>query len=166
MQLESELEKLKAEKELGWVDNDTNTKMNIDKEMLNQEIARLNEKVKRTNNKLEELKKKEAEWTEKENKYQTTCKNFKKTITEMKKEQDNSKNVTKATKSFENMFSDHAKLKSTYEETIRLLYSLIHELTLENQILREDRSRNRNFNVDAIEASMKLFDFDESAIKV
>lgn len=164
MQLESDLEKLRAEKELGWVESDTNSKMNQEKEMMNQEITRLLEKLKRTAHKLEDLQKKEAEWNDRENKYQVTCKNFKKTIAEQKKEIDSVKNVTKTAKSFESMFSEHTKLKKTYEDTVKLLYSMVDDLTLENQILREDRSKNRNFSIDTIEASMKMFDFDDAAV--
>lgn len=167
MQLESELEKLKVEKDLGWVESDTNNKNYQEKEILNQEIQRLADKLKKTNHKLEELHKKEIEWNERENKYQVTCKNFKKTIAEQKKELDNAKSApAKSTKSFETMFADHTKLKKTYEETIKLLYSIVEELTLENQVFRQERSKNRNFAIDTIEASMKLFEIDESFLKV
>ena len=166
MQLESELEKLKVEKELGWVDNDTSTKNTLDREMLNQEIARLGEKVKRQNHKMEEYKKKETDWNDRESKYQTTCKNFKKTIAEQKKELDLAKSSTKVSKSFETMFADHTKLKKTYEETINLFHGMVTELTLENRILREEQLKKKNFNVDFIESTMAMFGYDETSIKV
>lgn len=161
MRIESELEKLKAEKDLGWVENDTNSKNIHDKEILNQEIARLNEKLKKSNVKLDDFKKKESDWTQRENKYQTTCKNFKKTISELKKDADNTKKNTSDAKSFEKLFTDHNNLKKSHQEEVQLLYSLVGDLNLENQMLKETRSRNKNFTVDYLESTMKMFDFDE-----
>lgn len=158
MQLESEIEKLRAEKDLGWIDNDANAKGAIDKEVLNQEIARLNEKIKRVTNQLEEYKKKEEEWNSKENKYQTTCKNFKKTIAELKKELDAVKSNQAANKNFEALFADSQKLKKEYEEEVKILYSLVSDYEMENQALREDRGRKRNFVVDFLDSGMKLFE--------
>ncbi len=158
MQLESEIEKLRAEKELGWVDSEANNKSLIDKEVLNQEIARLNEKIKRVTNQLEDYKKKEEDWNQRESKYQTTCKNFKKTIAELKKELDAIKGNQAANKNFEALFADSQKLKKEYEEEVKILYSLISDLDLENQALREDRGRKRNFMVDFLDSGMKLFE--------
>lgn len=167
MQLESELEKLKAEKNLGWVESDTNNKNYQEKEILNQEIQRMADKLKKTTNKMEEMHKKEIEWNERENKYQVTCKNFKKTIADQKKELDNVKSAPKSSKTFETMFSDHNKLKKTYDDNEKVLYTMVEELTLENMVLRDDRSSNRNFAVDNIEGVMKYFgDIDGIGIKV
>lgn len=166
MQLESELEKLKAEKELGWVDGETSTKNNLEKEILNQEIARLNEKVKKQNIKVEDFKKKEAEWNEREAKYQATCKNFKKTISDMKKDADNAKKTVTDTKSFEKLFSEHSGLKKSQQEEIAVLYALCQELQMENVLLREDRSKARSISVNLLESSMKMFEFEDIDLRV
>lgn len=158
MQLESELEKLKSEKELAWVDHDASNKSQIDKEVLNQEIARLNEKVKRLSNQLEEFKKKEVQWNSDEERYKTVCKNFKKTIAELKKELDNIKSSQATNKTFEALFADHNKLKKENEEEVKTLFSLITDMTLENQFLKEDRGGKRNYMVDFLDSGMKLFD--------
>lgn len=156
---------MKAEKSLGWIESNTTQFSSEEKEMLNQENQRLADKLKRFSVKMEEMKKRETDWNERESKYQATCKNFKKTIAELKKEVDSSKNSAKNSKSFETMFADHNKLKKTHEDTIKLLYSMVDDLTIENTVLREDRSRNRNFAVDTIESTMRLFDdLEDTAI--
>lgn len=161
MYLESEVEKLKAEKALGWLESDTNSKNILDKEILNQEIARLNEKLKKANARVEEMKKKEDDWNQREGKYQTTCKNFKKTIAELKKDADNTKKNTSDAKSFEKLFTDHNQLKKSHQEEVQLLYSLLGDLNLENQMLKETRSKNKNFSVDYLESTMHMFEIDD-----
>lgn len=156
-QLKDELEKLRYEKELGWVDTNQN-KNSAEKEILNQEIARLNEKNKRLTHQIEDFKKKEADWNSKDDKYQTICKNFKKTIAELKKEIDSLKSREATNKSFEALFSEQNKLKKEYEEQIKVLYSIINDLVEENQSLRDDRGKKRNYLVDFLDGGMKMFE--------
>ena len=55
-QLESELQKLKAEKELGWMDQESQMKLNLEKELLTQELTQLKEKIKRLTKELDSFR--------------------------------------------------------------------------------------------------------------
>lgn len=156
--IEDELNKLRAEKALGWPGQTNLNKDDDQKELLNQEINRLNQKLKGAYKELEEYKKKEAEWNQKEAKYKTTCVNFKKTIGELKKELDNALANKEAAKNFEKLFGESQKVRKEFEEEVKVLYSIVGELTEENQILREDRGARRNKMVDYLEYNMKLFE--------
>lgn len=157
LELEKEIQRLKAEKSVGWVDPEFMNKTSMEKEILNQEIARLGEKSKRLNNQVEDFKKKQTDWEVREGKYNIACKNFKKTITELKKELDSVKAIKETAKTFETFFTESSKLKKDFEEEKKVLYEMVNDLTLENQKLREDRLNMKNNRVTATLATMELF---------
>ena len=158
MQLELEVEKLKAEKELGWIDMEAQSKNNLDKELLTQEATRLIEKVKRLNKEIEDFKRKEEEWNVKDGKYNTACKNFKKTITELKKELDSMKSAKESTKTLESFYSNNQEHKKQSKEEQEILYSIMSELIIKNKNLTQEKLRSKNRNVELLESSSSMFE--------
>lgn len=157
MKLEAELEKLKAEKELSWVDSGKQSKLELEKDVLSQEVARLNEKVRRLTFQVEDSKKKEEEWNSKDSKYQATFKNLKKTIADLKKDADMAASSKQKVKSVEEMYTESSKLRKEYEEDIKLLYTMLQEQVAANLLLKDDRKTKRYLNVESITSSLSIF---------
>ena len=158
LQLESENAKLKAEKELGWTDQDNQGKNEAQVDLLNKEINRLNQKLKTAMKDIEDFKTKEADWTAKEAKYKAICNTFKGTIADLKKKIESNATNKEREKDFEKLFGEAKQVRKEYEEEVKVLYSLINDLNTENIILREDRGARRNKMVDYLESSIKLFE--------
>lgn len=157
-QLESELQKLKAEKELGWMDQESQMKIKLEKELLTQELTQLKEKVKRLTKELDSFRKKEEEWVLKEGKLNSTCKLLKKTNTEINKELTNIKAAKDSTKTLEALFSSPKEAKKQHQDEINMLYSLLVETQLKYNGLLQEKLSSKNSKLSFLETSSSMFE--------
>jgi len=157
-QLESELQKLKAEKELGWMDQESQMKLNLEKELLTQELTQLKEKIKRLTKELDSFRKKEEDWVLKEGKLNSTCKLLKKTNTEINKELANIKAAKDSSKSLEALFSSPKEAKKQHQDEIAILYSLLVETQLKYNGLVQEKLTSKNSKLSFLETSTSLFE--------
>jgi hypothetical protein len=158
-QLEVDLEKLKAEKEVGsWVDSSTLLQKNQENEILRQENARLTEKNKKQVTQIEEIKREQVEWSDKEGKYKKVVENLKNSILELKKKEAHAESNAQFTQTFDNLFLKDKECMQRYLPELNTVYAVITELTAENQHLKEDRLRRRNQPANYLLSSLEMFE--------
>ena len=157
-QLESEVQKLKAEKDLGWMDQESQMKLNLEKELLTQELTQVKEKIKRLAKELDSFRKKEEEWVLKEGKLNSTCKLLKKTNTEINKELTNIKAAKDSSKTLEALFSSPKEAKKQHQDEINVLYSLLVETQLKYNGLLQEKLTSKNSKLAFLETSTSMFE--------
>lgn len=126
--------------------------------MLNQEIARLTEKNKKLGGQIEEIKKDKQEWQEKEGKYKKVVENFKSTIAELSKKVANAESNKQILQTFEDLLQTQRESTTTYKAELEVLTSVCNDLTVENQLLKEERLRRRNQPAAYLLSSLRMFE--------
>lgn len=143
---------------MGWVDSGSLLKKNQENGVLNQEIARLTEKNKKLGGQIEEIKKDKQDWLEKEGKYKKVVENFKSTIAELSKKVANAESNKQILQTFEDLLQTQRESSSTCKAELAILADVCNELTVENQLLKEERLRRRNQPASYLLSSLRMFE--------